>query len=57
MGKVKCLICGKILESLYRHDYKLCGCPNETFVDGGNDYFRRGGIDLSKVEDIENVKI
>lgn len=49
MSKVKCLVCGKILESTYRHDFVSCGCPNQSFVDGGNDYIRTGGKDLDKV--------
>ena len=54
MGKVKCLECGVILESTYRWDYKTCKCPNQTMVDGGNDYLRYGGKDMSKVEIVED---
>ena len=50
MGKVKCLNCGKVLESKYRHDFQSCDCENQTFVDGGNDYCRYGGMDMSKVK-------
>lgn len=50
--KIKCLQCGQILESKFRHDFKMCDCPNETFIDGGNDYLRYGGMDLSKIEHI-----
>ncbi|HRZ18529.1 MAG TPA: hypothetical protein P5136_00490 [Methanofastidiosum sp.] len=49
MGKVKCLSCGEVLESKTRHDFRQCGCENHTFVDGGNDYMRVGGIDVSKI--------
>ena len=49
MGKVKCLECGVVLDSIFRHDYKTCECPNETMVDGGDDYLRYGGKDLKKV--------
>ncbi len=49
MGKVKCMECGQILESKYRHDFVKCDCPNETYVDGGNDYIRVGGADLDKI--------
>lgn len=41
---VKCLLCGKIIESTFRHDYKTCGCRNEAMVDGGLDYQRYGGM-------------
>lgn len=50
MGAVKCLKCEKVLESLYRHDFKTCGCDNETMVDGGTDYTRIGGMDMEYVE-------
>ena len=49
---VKCLACDKILESTYRHDYKTCGCSNETMVDGGLDYCRFGGVNLGLVENL-----
>lgn len=56
MGRVKCLVCGKILESTYRHDFQMCNCKNETFVDGGNDYIRIGGIDIDKIKVLPNIK-
>ena len=39
---VQCQQCKKRMFSFYRHDYKLCGCDNETMVDGGRDYLRYG---------------
>ena len=48
-GRIKCLECGQELESKYRHDFQQCGCPNESFVDGGDDYVRVGGKDLDKI--------
>jgi hypothetical protein len=55
MAKVKCLECGVILHSKYRHDFQRCKCPNGTFVDGGYEkYNRYGGKDLDKVEVIED---
>ena len=42
MAKIKCKICGDIIESTFRHDFKECKC-GACFVDGGNDYFRCGG--------------
>jgi hypothetical protein len=50
---VKCLECGETIVSRTRHDYQLCGCPNETMADGGLDYMRYGGVDMSKVKPIE----
>lgn len=49
MAKIKCLICDTILESKTRHDFRQCDCENQTFVDGGNDYTRVGGLDFSKI--------
>lgn len=43
----KCLLCGEVIESKYRHDYRACSCGN-LHVDGGMDYIRRvcrGGRD------------
>jgi len=50
MGKIQCLDCGEILESKYRHDFQMCECLNQTFVDGGNSYMRTGGKDLNKIK-------
>ena len=49
-NSVKCLNCGEILISYHRHDYKTCECENKTMVDGGLEYLRFGGKDLSLVE-------
>jgi hypothetical protein len=49
MTLVICKQCAAILNSKHRHHFVMCGCPNETFVDGGNECFRRGGKDMSKV--------
>lgn len=51
---IKCLRCGDIIESFYRHDFKECSC-GACAVDGGHDYLRRVGNredweDLSEVE-------
>ena len=40
-NRAKCLVCGDIVESTYRHDYVMCSCGNLA-VDSGNDYLRRG---------------
>ena len=49
MGRVICLKCGMLLESVHQHDFVQCDCDNETFVDGGNAYMRVGGKDLDLV--------
>ena len=52
---VLCRSCLTALESTYRHDFVMCGCENHTFVDGGLDYTRIGGADLSLVEVLDSV--
>lgn len=49
-NSVTCLDCGEVLVSHHRHDYKTCGCDNQTMVDGGTAYQRYGGLDLKKVK-------
>ena len=41
-AKIRCKKCGDILESKYRHDFKMCSCKS-CYIDGGNDYCRVGG--------------
>lgn len=40
MAKIRCTLCGEVLESKHRHDFQACKCG--TFVDGGSDYMRLG---------------
>jgi len=51
-NRCKCLACGQVLESTFRHDFVMCKCDNRTFTDGGLDYIRRGAVDMSKIEDM-----
>lgn len=39
---VACGLCKKRLFSFHVHDFKYCGCPNETFIDGGTYYIHAG---------------
>lgn len=50
MAAIKCLKCNEVLESLYRHDFVQCSCSNESFVDGGTDYTRIGGMNIDQIE-------
>ena len=52
----KCLVCGTILPSAHRHDFKQCSCENATFNDGGLDYIRRGGKDTEMIEDMSEYR-
>jgi hypothetical protein len=47
---VRCGACRKVLISSSVHDCRLCGCPQETMVDGGSAYLHCGGADMSLVE-------
>lgn len=47
-NRVQCRRCLDVIESLSRHDFRICSC-GAVFVDGGQDYFRWGGW----VEDIK----
>lgn len=53
---VKCLSCGEVLESKHRHDFRCCGCYNETACDGGLDYQRILAVDLDKVENLAEYR-
>lgn len=41
--KLRCKLCGDVIESKHRHDFVWCSCQS-CFVDGGDDYFRFGGV-------------
>lgn len=46
--KIKCLICGDIIESKSIHDLVSYKCES-CHIDGGNEYLRFGGKDFSKI--------
>jgi len=48
-SKVQCLGCGEVLLSKQVHDFQHCNCPNYTFVDGGLEYYRYGGMKMNKI--------
>ena len=49
---IKCLVCNTVLESKHQHNFRSCGCPNQSFVDGGLMYIRVGAKDLDLVENL-----
>jgi len=55
VNKAQCLICGDILESKHRHDFKTCKCGNLS-VDGGKDYLRRAAKDPFQVKDLSEME-
>ena len=46
--KIKCLICGDIIESKSVHNLVSCKCES-CHIDGGDEYLRFGGKDFSKI--------
>ncbi len=50
INQVKCLNCGTILTSYHTHDFQSCPCENQTFIDGGLEYQRFGGVNMTLVE-------
>jgi len=57
-NRVQCSSCLEFIESLHRHDFKMCSC-GAVAVDGGKDYLKRvfsvnyPYIELSEEEDVE----
>lgn len=49
-NSVTCLECGEILISYSVHDYKTCKCEQATMVDGGLEYGRYGGKDITRIQ-------
>lgn len=41
-NKIRCKLCGDIVESKYTHDNKACSCKS-VGADGGLDYLKRTG--------------
>ena len=51
-NKIRCKLCGDIIESKTVHDFQECSC-GACFVDGGHDYLRRGwSPEYAKPEDV-----
>ena len=49
VNTVTCPDCKAEFYSRARHDFRTCDCPFNAMVDGGFDYFKRGGMDLSRL--------
>lgn len=55
-NKAKCRICGDIIQSLHRHDFRSCSC-GEISVDGGHSYLRRAvKTSFSNVVDLSEIR-
>ena len=49
MSRALCLCCMTIMESKSVHDFRSCGCENESFLDGGGEYVRIGGKNIDAI--------
>lgn len=60
-NRIRCKICGEVLESNHVHDWVCCSCFKESsgtkgcFVDGGHEYRRIGG-DPNDWEDLSETR-
>lgn len=54
MAKILCTECGTILESKHQRDFKMCDCPNKTFIDSCGT--RMGAIDPLKVQAVKDTE-
>jgi len=54
-NKAQCKLCKDIIESKYTHDFVRCKC-GAIFVDGGHDYWRRGGERENIIEILEELE-
>ena len=60
-NKAQCAICEDIIESEHVHHFVRCSCGS-IFVDGGQEYLRRGGkfeniIELSETVEEDNERV
>ena len=55
-NSIRCLVCSKVLESKYQHNFVSCGCHNQAFTDGGLVYQRIGAKDLDMVESLSEYE-
>lgn len=51
----KCLACGDVVESKYRHDFVTCSCGSLS-VDGGLAYSRRSYADASLIQNLDETR-
>ena len=51
VNKARCKLCGDIIESTHRHDFRSCSC-GEIYVDGGRAYLRRLARNFDNLEEL-----
>ena len=52
-ARIKCLHCGDVIQSMYRHDYKWCSCHSVS-IDGGGAYTKIGYADNARYIFVES---
>lgn len=53
-NRIRCKHCDDVIESKSVHDFKWCKC-HSVFVDGGNEYGRRGYPDGDPEDHFEEM--
>jgi hypothetical protein len=56
INRARCNYCGWVIESQHRYHLNFCDC-GKTFVDGGQEYLRRGGDNWEDLSEFEIVEI
>lgn len=54
VNKAQCRLCGDVIESTHRHDFKWCKC-GEIAVDGGKAYIKRAAKDLANIIELSET--
>jgi tRNA(Ile2) C34 agmatinyltransferase TiaS len=54
VNKAQCKLCGDVIESTHRHDFKWCKC-GEIAVDGGKSYIKRAAKNLDNVIELSDT--
>ena len=54
VNKAECRLCGDVIESTNRHDFKWCEC-GEIAVDGGKSYLKRSAKNLDNVIELSKT--
>ena len=53
-NKAQCKLCGDVIESKHRHDFKWCKC-GEIAVDGGKSYIKRAAKNLDSIIELSDT--
>lgn len=59
-NSLKCITCGDVLVSNYRHDFVKCSCPANSdtvvYIDGGTSYLKRSVGKSAIYEDLSEIE-